>query len=191
MSISPTTPDLVKYPVVTEFTVKAARAGDHPAIGAVGSDAFRRIVGFYRYTGLDPDTAEDLAADAVEHIIAKLPTLRSTGSYDAWMWAIARNLLRSWWRGADRRNVHEPITPAPPTPDERAVISDEHERVVRALSTLKLKDRELLWLREVLGLSYGSIAQRVESNEAAVRVSCHRARKRLQVAYEAADGGRS
>ncbi len=148
-------------------------------------------MGFYRYTGLNPDNAEDLAADAVEHIIAKLPTLRSAASYNAWMWTIARNLLRSWWRGADRRSVREPMTPAPSTPDERAVISEEHEQVIRALGMLTLKDRELLWLREVLGLGYGSIAQRVESNEAAVRVSCHRARKRLQVAYEAADRGRS
>jgi len=179
------------HPVITELTVKAAQHGDHTAIGALGADAFRRVTSFYRYTGLRPDTAEDLAADAVEHIITKLPTLRSTTSYDAWMWSITRNLLRTWWRVKDRRNAHEPMTPAPATPDEQVVIREEHELIVRALNTLSLKDRELLWLREVVGLDHRSIAQRVQSTPAAVRVSCHRARQRLQTAYSAAEKGRS
>ncbi|NHZ71406.1 MAG: sigma-70 family RNA polymerase sigma factor [Proteobacteria bacterium] len=156
----------------------------------MGSDAFRRITSFYRYTGLTPDDAEDLSADAVEHIIAKLPSLRKASSYDAWMWTIARNLLRSWWRAADRRRVQEPIIPAMSTPDEQAVISEEHELIIVAIRTLSLKDRELLWLREVLDLDYRSIADRTESNPAAVRVSCHRARQRLQKAFELADRGR-
>jgi hypothetical protein len=33
---------------VTELVVIAARKGDHEAIGALGSDAFRRVVAFYR-----------------------------------------------------------------------------------------------------------------------------------------------
>ena len=81
------------------------------------------------------------------------------------------------------------MSPLPASPEEQAVIHEEHEQVVRALGTLTLKDRELLWLREVLGLEYGSIAQRVESNAAAVRVSCHRARQRLHAAYESAYPG--
>ncbi len=174
---------------VTELTVAAAQRGDHEAIGALGSDAFRRTVAFYRYTGLSPDHAEDLAADAVEHIISKLPTLRKASAYDAWMWTIARNLLRSFWRSRKTRDVREPLTPAPPTPEEQAIIHEDHAQIVRALGSLTLKDRELLWLREILELDYGSIAQRIESNTGAVRVACHRARKRLQAAYESADRG--
>ena len=173
---------------ITELVVAAAKRGDHQAIGAIGADAFRRVVSFYRYTGLSPDNAEDLAADAVEHIISKLPTLRKASAYDAWMWTITRNLLRSWWRSEKVREAQEPISPAPMQPDEIVEIHQEHEQIVRALQTLSIKDRELLWLREVLDLDYQSIAQRVESNAGSVRVACFRARQRLESAYTSLEG---
>lgn len=173
---------------VTELVVVAAKRGDHQAIGAIGSDAFRRVVSFYRYTGLSPDDAEDLAADAVEHIISKLPTLKKASAYDAWMWTITRNLLRSFWRSRRVKEAQDPISPAPLEPEEIAIIHEEHEQIVRALQTLSIKDRELLWLREVLDLNYRSIAQRVESNTGSVRVACHRARRRLESAYTSLEG---
>lgn len=169
---------------ITEITVKAAQHGDHEAIGALGADAFRRVVAFYRYTGLSPDHAEDLAADAVEHIVSKLPTLKKASSYDAWLWAITRNLLRSWFRSRKTMDAREPASPEPSTPEELVVIHEEHDFVIQAIGNLSLKDRELLWLREVLGLDYESIGQRTGSNALAVRVACHRARHRLQDAYE-------
>jgi RNA polymerase sigma-70 factor (ECF subfamily) len=174
---------------VTELVIAAAKNGDHQAIGAVASDAFRRVVSFYRYTGLSPDDAEDLAADSVERIISKLPTLKKSSAYEAWMWTITRNLLRSWWRSQKVRDVQEPISPGSLQPDEVAIIHQEHEHIVLALQTLSIKDRELLWLREVLDLDYRSIAQRVESNAGSVRVACHRARRRLEEAYASINGG--
>jgi RNA polymerase sigma factor (sigma-70 family) len=99
------------------------------------------------------------------------------------MWAITRNLLRSFWRSQKVREAQEPISPAPMQPDEIMEIHEEHEQIVRALQTLSIRDRELLWLREVLDLDYRSIAQRVESNAGSVRVACHRARQRLEAAY--------
>jgi RNA polymerase sigma factor (sigma-70 family) len=168
---------------ITDLTVAAARRGDHASIGALGAAAFRRIVTFYRYTGVDADAAEDLAADAVESIITKLPTLREASSYDAWMWSIARNRLRDHWRSR-RVAPREPITPAPSGPEELSVINEEHAEIRRALRTLPLRDRELLWFREVMDLDYRSIGERIGMSAATARVACHRARARLQRAYE-------
>jgi RNA polymerase sigma-70 factor, ECF subfamily len=169
---------------ITDLTVARARRGDHAAIGALGGAAFRRIVAFYRYTGVDPDAAEDLAADAVEQIITKLPTLRDVNAYDAWMWTITRNLLRDHWRRGKVGDPVEPITPAPPGPEELTVIREDHADIRAALRTLPLRDRELLWLREIIGLDYRSIAERTGTSPATARVACHRARGRLQRAYE-------
>jgi RNA polymerase sigma factor (sigma-70 family) len=104
------------------------------------------------------------------------------------MWTIARNLLRSFWRSEKIREAQEPISPSPIQPDEIAVIHEEHERIVVALRTLTIKDRELLWLREVLELDYRTIGQRVDSNAGSVRVACHRARQRLESAYTSLEG---
>lgn len=178
-----TTPDRA-LPEITELTVAAARRGDHAAIGALGADAFRRIVSFYRYTGVNPDHAEDLAADAVESIIANLPALRSASGYDAWMWSIARNRLRDFWRVTKRPSSVEPMTPPPPGPEEVAVIDEEHAAIRRAIRTLSLRDQELLWLREVIGLDYRAIGRRMDISAATARVACHRARAHLQAAYD-------
>lgn len=169
---------------ISEITVAAARAGDHAAIGALGAAAFRRIVTFYRYTGVQIDHAEDLAADAVESIISGLPNLRSVNRYDAWMWSIARNRLRDFWRAKPRMAVLEPISPSPAQPDELVILNEEHATIRLAIQQLSLRDQELLWLREVLGLDYRSIAERVGTSAATTRVACHRARAHLQTQYE-------
>lgn len=178
-----TTPDR-SLPEITELTVAAARRGDHAAIGALGAEAFRRIVAFYRYTGVGADHAEDLAADAVESIIANLPSLRSAAGYDAWMWSIARNRLRDFWRVRKRPTSVEPMTPSPAGPEEVAVIDEEHAAIRRAIQTLSLRDQELLWLREVIGLDYRTIGARLDISAATARVACHRARGHLQAAYD-------
>lgn len=165
------------------MVVAAARRGEHHAIGPLAGEAYRTIVTFYRYTGVASDVAEDLAADAVERIITKLPQLKKASAYDAWMWSIARNLLRSYWRSTSRPKVVEPPSPEPSRPDELAVIAEEHREIAEALQELSLRDRELLWLREVLGLDYREIARRVDANPATIRVACHRARQRLREAY--------
>jgi RNA polymerase sigma-70 factor (ECF subfamily) len=169
---------------ITDLTVAAARSGDHASIGALGSAAFRRTVAFYRYTGLSADVAEDLAADAVEAIIAKLPSLREVSRYDAWMWSIARNRLRDHWRHRRFAHLTEPVSVAPTGPEDLAILGEEHEQIRSAIRTLSLRDRELLWLREVMELDYRTIADRIGSTPATVRVACHRARHRLQKAYE-------
>lgn len=173
----------------SELLVAAARSGDHAAIGTLAGDAFRTSVAFYRYTGVSADSAEDLAADAVESVITKLPTLRSVGKYDSWMWSIVRNRLRDHWRSEKRQDAVEPASPAPLSPDEMVVLREEHALVRHALASLALKDRELLWLREVLELDYRTIAERTGTSAATTRVACHRARLRLQKAYERADDG--
>jgi len=182
-------PEQTRRDATPELLVAAARSGDHTAIGTLAGDAFRTSVAFYRYTGVSPDHAEDLAADAVESIITKLPSLRSVKKYDSWMWSIIRNRLRDYWRSKKQRRALEPVSPTPMHPDELAIISEEHALVRYALESLALKDRELLWLREVLGLDYRTIAERTGASAATTRVACHRARARLQKAYERAEEG--
>lgn len=172
-----------------ELLVAAARSGDHAAIGTLAGDAFRTSVAFYRYTGVSAVHAEDLAADAVESIITKFPTLRSVRKYDAWMWSIVRNRLRDYWRSQKTGDAFEPVSPTPMHPDELVVMNEEHAIVRYALGSLALRDRELLWLREVLELDYRTIAESTGTSAATARVACHRARVRLQKAYESADEG--
>jgi RNA polymerase sigma factor (sigma-70 family) len=51
------------------------------------------------------------------------------------------------------------------------------------MSQLSTRDRQLLWLREVEGLSYDDIGSRLGATVGTVRVACHRARQRLEEVY--------
>jgi RNA polymerase sigma factor (sigma-70 family) len=169
--------------VVSMAVVTAARTGDDAALGHLGSAAFRRLIAFFRYSGLEGHEAEDLAAETVAIMIGTLHRLRSDASFEAWMWAIGRNQLRGWLRRKMRGELLEPITPEAQGPEDMVLIDEEHEGIRRALSKLSQRDRQLLWLREVEGLSYDEIGGRLGAATGTVRVACHRARRRLEKAF--------
>lgn len=176
-----------RSPVVPVAVVTAARTGDNAALGRLGSSAFRRLIAFFRYCGLPAHEAEDLAAETVAIMIGTLYRLRSDASFEAWMWAIGRNQLRGWLRRKMRGELLEPITPEAQGPEDIVLIDEEHEGIRRALSKLSQRDRQLLWLREVEGLSYEEIGGRLGAASGTVRVACHRARKRLEKAFRGND----
>lgn len=174
--------------IVPTSVVTAARGGDDSALGQLGSASFRRLLAFYRYSGLAPYEAEDLAAETVAVVIGTLGRLRDEEAYDGWMWAIARNKLRGWLRRRRRRDPVEPLSPEAAGPEDSYLLSEEHEGIRLALASLSQRDRELLWLREVEGLSYEEIGGRLGSATGAVRVASHRARKRLEKAFRGENG---
>lgn len=174
--------------IVPVDVVTAARGGDETAMGRLGSTTFRRLLAFFRYSGLAQHEAEDLAAETVAVVVGSLHRLRDDDAYDAWMWAIGRNKLRGWLRTRKRGQVIEPATPDAAGPEEALVASEEHAGIRAALSSLSHRDRELLWMREVEGMSYEEIGGRLGAASGAVRVACHRARKRLEKAFRGNDG---
>ncbi len=179
---SPTT--ISRAPIVAPLTIQAARGGDPAAVGRMATAVYRRLLAFYRYSGLRPDEAEDLAADAMEAVITKLQDLRRPESFDSWVWAIGRTKLRGFLRTERRPRAVEPMPVVAPDPAEVTVLNEEHADIRAALARLSDRDKELLWLREVEGLSYGEIGSRLGAASGAVRVACMRARRRLQRAYE-------
>lgn len=164
--------------------VNAAHNGDPDSLARLCTLIHPRLIGFYRYSGLTTDEADDLSADVIEDVITRLSSLRSTTAFDAWMWSIGRNRLKGWIRANRRPRRYEPASPTTAGPEERAIDADEHSRIRGALSMLTEKDRELLWLREVEGLTYGEIGGRLGAATGTIRVACHRARKRLERAYQ-------
>jgi len=169
--------------LVSLEVVTAARDGDRNAMGRLCTTIYPRLVGFYRYSGLVPHEADDLASDVIEDVITSIATLRKPAAFDAWVWSIGRNRLKGWIRANRRIDRPEPITPAAAGPEERAIESDDHSRIRAALSMLSVRDRELLWLRDVEGLSYAEIGGRFGAAVGTIRVACHRARRRLEDAY--------
>lgn len=166
-------------------TVERCRSGDREALTRVLRAGFPRLVAFFVGAGVPHGDADDLAADTCEGLVKNIKRLRHIGAFEAWFWAIARAKLRTWIRKRRRPGRFEPVIAPGSTPGEAVVESEEHADIRAALDMLTPKDRELLWLREVEGLSYEEIGGRLQATVGTVRVACHRARKRLEAAYEA------
>lgn len=141
---------------------------------------------YVRYRVAGPEEAEDLTAEIFERAI------RSWDSYDsrrgtliAWLFGIAHHVvarhagkqrvvaLDPGDRTLDRRDPG-------PGPLERAVLSDEEQRVLGAMQTLPEREREALALRAISGLGNPEIARIMGLRTTHVAVIVHRARRALR-----------
>ena len=149
----------------------------------IATAAVPKLVSFYRGQGLRPHDAEDLAGDAIEAVVRTLPRLRDAARFEAWFWRIARSKfydhLRRKQRGGppitDREEIFD-------DPSDQLLIADEHADVRQAFASLRDRDRELLWMRDVAGLAYSDISRRLNLSEGALRIGVMRARQRLEEA---------
>jgi RNA polymerase sigma-70 factor (ECF subfamily) len=169
--------------------VEAAQAGDTAVLALISTAAVPKLVAFYRNQGLRHFDAEDMAADACEAVIRTLPKLRDPRKFEAWFWRIARSKLYDHFRRKQRPTLPGEREAAMDDPTEAVMIADDHREVREAYQMLKARDRELLWMRDVAGLSYGEIAGRFSAKEGAIRIGVMRARQRLELALEEVSDG--
>jgi len=163
-------------------TVDAARNGDRQVLTSMLAVGVPKLVAFYRGMGFSVQDAEDIAADTSESIVRHLPKLRNPQTFEAWFWRIARNKYHDHLRRRRRTPDVREAGSVQEMPEDTVLLKSEHEAVRLAFLTLAAHDRELLWLREVVGMAYADIAGRMSVTSGATRVAVMRARRRLEEA---------
>ncbi len=109
--------------------------------------------------------------------------LREHGSLGAFVHGTTRNLLSDHRRATARRGEVPLADLDTPAATSNGLDSDDRSRIVRrALQRLDPKDREILLLLLVEGLSPAAIGERLALNAEAVRQRKSRAIKRIRVA---------
>ncbi|MFV1962130.1 MAG: RNA polymerase sigma factor [Acidimicrobiia bacterium] len=169
--------------------VVAAQNGDHGHLTVIMASGIPKLVAFYRGLGLRLHDAEDLASDTCEALVRSLPKLRDPARFEPWFWKVARSKFYDHLR---RKQRSEPPTEREEMyddPSDILVTADEHESVREAFLSLKMRDRELLWMRDVVGLAYADIAGRLFMREGAIRIAVMRARQRLEQALSEVEEG--
>lgn len=138
----------------------------------------------------DPHLAADLTAETFAQALVSLPRFRGQepGSGTAWIFGIARNLVR---RSFERRRVEStardrlrmPVRDYLPDDyeavDERVDAEALTRELESALGELPEELREALELRVVHDLSYAEIARATGASEPNVRMRVSRALRRL------------
>jgi RNA polymerase sigma factor (sigma-70 family) len=139
----------------------------------------------YRYALSQLRSAED-AEDAAQNTFLRAFASLQKGTVPqnelAWLFKIAHNVCASsklaWLR---RRRVEAPrdLTALHIEPSSPETRRDELAGLEDALATMPPRPREAFLLREMQGLSYAEIAERLDTSQSAVETLIFRARKML------------
>lgn len=133
-----------------------------------------------------PALADDVVADVF--LIAWRRLDRVPPSAYPWLLGVARRVLANRRRSDTRATALQVRLGLEPRPEESpAGEGDGGERVLRALGSLRERDRELLMLIAWEGLSQAEAAQVLRVRRGTLSVRLHRARQRLAAALAAED----
>ncbi len=132
-------------------------------------------------------SADDVAQEVCLAVLTALPGYRDQGRpFLAFVYGIAAHKLADAHRSA-ARNRAEPVPEIPESPaayadgpEQQAIQAELAERMNKLMKTLPDKQREILTLRIVMGMSAKETAETVGSTPGAVRVAQHRALAQLR-----------
>jgi RNA polymerase sigma-70 factor, ECF subfamily len=131
-------------------------------------------------------SADDIAQEVCLAVLTALPGYRDQGKpFLAFVYGIASHKVADAHRSA-ARNRAEPVPEIPDTtdqtdgPEAQVMHGEIAGRMARLLESLSGKQRDILHLRVVEGLSVEETADAVGSTPGAVRVAQHRALNRLR-----------
>jgi RNA polymerase sigma-70 factor, ECF subfamily len=138
----------------------------------------------------DAERARDLAQETFFKIFRHRDAYRTSARFATWLYHIARNVARDELRARRRRislaaGTGDSAEWDEPSGDEEVSHQVEmREVVVRALEQLSARDRALIILRDVDGLSYEEVARKVRLPVGTVKSGLNRARRRFREHYE-------
>ncbi len=168
--------------------IQRAKHGDKQAFGTLYQMYLDRI---YRYiffkTRQNRTLAEDLTSEVFVKAWQKIDTFGKSlpagrqGSFQAWLYTIARNTLID-----HIRSIHTHVVLNENIPDEKETIEESVdqkmtiEKVMQCLDSLTTEQREIIILRFVNDLSYKEIVHIIGKKEEAIRAMQYRALKILR-----------
>ena len=140
----------------------------------------------------DVASAEDVVQDAFTALARRPDAVRDPSKALAYLRVSVVNTARSALR---RRRTARAYSPphdlSPPSPEDSAVLAEEHREVIVALQGLAPRQREVLVLRYWSNLSEAEIAQTLAISQGTVKSTASRALVALERAMRATAGSSS
>lgn len=139
----------------------------------------------------DPDDAADITQETFIKAYRALGSFRGDSKFSSWIYRIASNMCLDFLRSRSRR-AQVPLSfenedaegeielpDMSQNPEKVLMKKLSMEAVRRGMEKLPPKQRQILVLRELCGLSYAELAQTLSVEEGTVKSRIFRARKRL------------
>ncbi|MDN5854223.1 MAG: sigma-70 family RNA polymerase sigma factor [Actinomycetia bacterium] len=169
--------------------VAAALGGDRRALDALMDGLLPIVTRLCRARiGHRPDAAitlDDVVQEVVLGVLRALPGYGAQASFVAWVHGVAKHKIVDAYRRA-ARNPARPTEDLPDAADQRpgpealVLRAEQSARLCRLLDRLPERQRDILVLRVIEGLSSEQVAVAFGTTAGAVRVAQHRAMNSLR-----------
>jgi len=190
---------IVAEPVAADDNqlVAAVRRGDDRAFEALYSRYNRRIHAYVMGMVKDHGRAEDITQEVFVSALRRMRETERPIAFKPWVYEIAKNACIDQFRRSRRveevsLQADDGLAPADygrlvgsdPAPDDAVAAKQELDNLCGAFGGLSDSHHEILVLRELEGLSYREIGDRMGMSRPAVESTLFRARRRLTEEYD-------
>ncbi len=146
------------------------------------------------------EDAEDLLLEVFLRAVEKqIPLTLPEAEQRAWLLYVARHKLVDYYRqrhrhpsvAFDEMSIESPVAADEQSPDQLALLHEDHRLLHEHFATLPEQYQIVLWLRFAYGLRSKAIGQQLQKSEGAVRTMLSRALNHLRSIYLHSQGGSS
>ena len=188
---------IVAEPSDDQRLVAAVRRGDDRAFEALYGRYHRRIHAYIVGMVKDHGRAEDITQEVFVSALRRMRETERPIAFKPWVYEIAKNACIDQFRRSRRTEevslqADEGLAPSDygrlvgsdPTPDVAVAAKQDLDNLCGAFGGLSDTHHEILVLRELEGLSYREIGDRLGMSRPAVESTLFRARRRLTEEYD-------
>ncbi|MBI4038004.1 RNA polymerase sigma factor [Candidatus Curtissbacteria bacterium] len=169
-----------------EGLVRRAKKGERDAYGKIYEIFLPKIFRFVYYLAGKREQAEDICQETFLKAWKALSTFsESRGTFQAYLFKIARNLVIDW----QRKKKEQPFVAGFDAPSHEDLSEDlqtkEREAMVwKLLEGLEPVEKQILVLRYFEDFSTGEVARVMKMKEGALRVRIHRIMAKCRIELE-------
>lgn len=172
--------------------VIAAKSGDKEAFGQLAEKYQQMAMNIALRMGTDEGTAQDLAQETMLQAYLSLDSLREANRFQSWLYGIALNVCRSYWRerqmkpisleaSADRLRTDSQHASFHEASPEQVVQQRElHAHIRDRIDSLSSKNRTVTLLFYDAQLSIREIAELLGVSTTAVKNRLYKSRKQMR-----------
>jgi RNA polymerase sigma-70 factor (ECF subfamily) len=144
------------------------------------------IVRYLRRVTMRATEADDLSQETFLRAYRAYRGLPADANVRAWLFAIATNLARNYFRAEKRRRaaqsaVREIGGGGEPSPEAETLLGEARVAIDRAVTALPLKQRLAFTLRKVHDLDYADVAASLECSQDTARAHVFQALRKIRL----------
>lgn len=172
--------------------VKRAKAGDEHAFEQLVLRYEKKVYNLaYRYMGNEFD-ALDISQETFLRVYRFLPQFNEESLFSTWLFRIATNVCKDSLRkkstqseislviSGDEDDYLMDLPDLKYSPENKLEQGEMRREIADCLKSISPDHREILIMRDIMGLPYEDIAQTLKTNEGTVKSRISRAREKMR-----------